>query len=230
MEGVARRVTPVYRGHMSDPTLTTTAAFARRLANQHPVAKLPCPACAAEVKGENLDKHLRKVHALEPGESSGPVMWAGERIGTRRPLRSPAHGSVGMFSWTRPSSRSFSTPSRTVVPCWCVRVLTWTCTELAQTESAIECGKFQADGAPDLKIADRLRIHGCRSNEPVEYGVVLKSTVPECSPNANLDIHRIFEVRCQPKTRHGRLIFRTNSSISAYCGEFRPVFEYNHLG
>lgn len=62
---------------MSDPNLSTTVAVARRLAELHPAAKLPCPACAAEVKGENLDKHLRKVHALEPGASSGPVVLAG---------------------------------------------------------------------------------------------------------------------------------------------------------
>ena len=67
----------VYLGCMSDPTLTTTVAVARRLAEQHPAVKLPCPACAAEVKGENLDKHLHKVHALEPGESTGPVVLAG---------------------------------------------------------------------------------------------------------------------------------------------------------
>ena len=38
---------------------------------------LPCPHCAAEVKGENLDKHLRKVHSLQPDESSGPIVFNG---------------------------------------------------------------------------------------------------------------------------------------------------------
>lgn len=55
-----------------------TTSIARRLAELHPTAMLPCPACAAEVKGENLDKHLRKVHAQELGESSGPLVLAGE--------------------------------------------------------------------------------------------------------------------------------------------------------
>lgn len=54
------------------------AATARRLADGNPEALLPCPACAAEVKGKNLDEHLRKVHELVPsGAGVGDATWSG---------------------------------------------------------------------------------------------------------------------------------------------------------
>jgi hypothetical protein len=59
-------------------SLSSPVTTARELAEQHPTAKLPCPECAAEVKGENLAKHLRKVHEVEDGGSGGPLELAGD--------------------------------------------------------------------------------------------------------------------------------------------------------
>ena len=48
-----------------------TLTIARQLADLHPRARLPCPACGVSVNGNNLAKHLAKVHAdfssLAPG-------------------------------------------------------------------------------------------------------------------------------------------------------------------
>jgi hypothetical protein len=48
------------------PIAVMTAAS---LAAQHPSALLPCPICAASLKGENLERHLHKTHA----EGTAPV-------------------------------------------------------------------------------------------------------------------------------------------------------------
>ncbi len=50
-------------------------ASARRLAADHPSAKLPCPICAASLNAENLDKHLAKVH---PGAADVAPPWRGK--------------------------------------------------------------------------------------------------------------------------------------------------------
>jgi len=55
---------------------------AAQLAAAHPESVLPCPLCAATVKGANLDRHLAKVH---PGEAldgqSAERSWSGpERL------------------------------------------------------------------------------------------------------------------------------------------------------
>jgi len=40
-----------------------TISIARQLADLHPSARLPCPACGVSVNADNLAKHLAKVHA-----------------------------------------------------------------------------------------------------------------------------------------------------------------------
>lgn len=40
-----------------------TISIAGQLAERHPSARLPCPACGASVNADNLAKHLAKVHA-----------------------------------------------------------------------------------------------------------------------------------------------------------------------
>jgi hypothetical protein len=47
----------------------TSLETARRLAREHPTAKLPCPVCAASLKTENLERHLAKVHPGAPASS-----------------------------------------------------------------------------------------------------------------------------------------------------------------
>ena len=70
-------------------------SFARHLAASHPEAMLPCPACAASVKGQNLDRHLGKSH---PGLGVGAVSPPPERlvwVGTdRRIYRTLAFSAV----------------------------------------------------------------------------------------------------------------------------------------
>lgn len=60
----------------------TTVERARRLAGERPGSTVPCPICAAGVKGDNLDRHLGKVH---PGSGGAhPSRWSGpERVGSR---------------------------------------------------------------------------------------------------------------------------------------------------
>ncbi|HWI43828.1 MAG TPA: hypothetical protein VNS81_09415 [Nocardioides sp.] len=63
----------------------TTLERARRLAGEQPEGPVPCPVCAAEVKGGNLDRHLAKVH--EGDGDAHDSRWSGpERIGSRRLL------------------------------------------------------------------------------------------------------------------------------------------------
>lgn len=62
---------------MSEDTLFSPVAAARKLGGQYPDHLLPCPECAAEVKGANLTKHLRKVHEVEDGGSGEPLELAG---------------------------------------------------------------------------------------------------------------------------------------------------------
>jgi hypothetical protein len=51
-----------------------TIAIARRLAGEHPHARLPCPVCAVSVNAENVDTHLAKVH---PDPATVPPPWRG---------------------------------------------------------------------------------------------------------------------------------------------------------
>ncbi|MDQ3989125.1 MAG: hypothetical protein M3291_08005 [Actinomycetota bacterium] len=64
--------------------ITETAG---RLAATQPEATMPCPLCAASVKGANLDRHLGKVH---PGHMTGPRSaersWRGPERLIARPL------------------------------------------------------------------------------------------------------------------------------------------------
>lgn len=63
----------------------TTVERALRLGAERPGATVPCPGCAAEVKGVNLDRHLARTH----GGTSADVAahgsrWRGrERVGSR---------------------------------------------------------------------------------------------------------------------------------------------------
>jgi len=62
-------------------------ATASRLATDHPAAVLPCPVCAATVKGANLDRHLGKVHSGQlPVRSSARRSWRGPERLIARPL------------------------------------------------------------------------------------------------------------------------------------------------
>jgi hypothetical protein len=51
-----------------------TLTIARRLAAEHPGARLPCPACAVSVNAGNLDRHLAGVH---PGFAAAAPPWRG---------------------------------------------------------------------------------------------------------------------------------------------------------
>ncbi|NUO49883.1 MAG: hypothetical protein HOV80_13595, partial [Polyangiaceae bacterium] len=62
----------------------TTLAIARRLAAAHPSSKLPCPACGASLRADNLEKHVGKVHGAL--HSSGATSWAGADGRAIRPL------------------------------------------------------------------------------------------------------------------------------------------------
>jgi hypothetical protein len=58
----------------STPCLT----IARKLATASPQAMLPCPVCAASLRGENLERHLDGKH---PGaasvDSTTDLVWRG---------------------------------------------------------------------------------------------------------------------------------------------------------
>ena len=53
--------------------VASTIATALNLARSHPEALLPCPRCAAHVKGANLGRHLEKVHG---GEAAAREVWS----------------------------------------------------------------------------------------------------------------------------------------------------------
>ena len=60
----------------------TTVERARRLAGQRPDRTVPCPGCAAEVKGANLERHFTKAHDGAVGAHQS--RWGGpERVGSR---------------------------------------------------------------------------------------------------------------------------------------------------
>lgn len=65
----------------------TTADRARRLAAARPDAPVPCPRCAAGVKGASLERHLAKVHPPGSGGGADAARWSGpDRVGSRRLL------------------------------------------------------------------------------------------------------------------------------------------------
>lgn len=71
-----------------------------RLAALHPESTMPCPLCAATVKGVNLTRHVGKVH---PGQgvdgTSAKRSWRGpERLIARPLIAVPVLGLVGL--WT----------------------------------------------------------------------------------------------------------------------------------
>ncbi|MEV7396473.1 hypothetical protein [Aeromicrobium sp. NPDC092404] len=60
----------------------TTVERARRLASERPDRPVPCPECAAQVKGANLERHLAKTHDGAVGAHE--ARWGGpERVGSR---------------------------------------------------------------------------------------------------------------------------------------------------
>ena len=60
----------------------TTVDRARRLASERPDRPVPCPGCAAAVKGDNLERHFTKVHDGAVGAHQ--AQWRGpERVGSR---------------------------------------------------------------------------------------------------------------------------------------------------
>lgn len=62
----------------------TTVAIARRLAAAHPAAKLPCPACGASLRADNVDKHLGKAHG--EARATATNSWTGADRKVLRPL------------------------------------------------------------------------------------------------------------------------------------------------
>jgi len=64
-------------------------SLALALASEHPQASLPCPACAASVKGVNLASHLERTHAgaaVESRDAGGLPTWRGVDRGSRGAL------------------------------------------------------------------------------------------------------------------------------------------------
>ncbi|HEX5062347.1 MAG TPA: hypothetical protein VFV99_23410 [Kofleriaceae bacterium] len=113
-----------------------TLTIARQLADFHPSARLPCPACGVSVNGDNLAKHLAKVHAdfssLTPpwrgrgwfGLLPASIAFDGDaivlrRLGQRR-VSLPCKLEVGTLVGTRPDAISanqsvdYNTPGETV--------------------------------------------------------------------------------------------------------------------
>jgi hypothetical protein len=59
---------------------------ARRLAHEHPDARLPCPHCAAGLRATNLERHLDKVHPAAPVGRADARSWSGADRLVARPL------------------------------------------------------------------------------------------------------------------------------------------------
>ncbi|HWJ08427.1 MAG TPA: hypothetical protein VNS46_03570 [Nocardioides sp.] len=80
----------------------TTVERALRLARERPDGPMPCPGCAAQVKGANLERHLAKTH----GDTRGAVAahasrWRGpERVGSRRFLALTILAAAGAAAYT----------------------------------------------------------------------------------------------------------------------------------
>jgi hypothetical protein len=53
---------PLLRTLDHDGTASQSIAAAQRRAGAHPEGRLPCPACAAGLKGTNFERHLREKH------------------------------------------------------------------------------------------------------------------------------------------------------------------------
>lgn len=82
----------------------TTVDRALRLAGANPGSPVPCPACAAGVKGANLERHLAKVHGDARGADE--ARWGGpERIGSRRLLGLAVVVAAGAAGFTVTSGK-----------------------------------------------------------------------------------------------------------------------------
>ncbi len=65
----------------------TSSERAQRLAAELPDSSVPCPVCAAAVKGANLERHLSKTHGGGAGSAPHESRWGGpERVSSRRLL------------------------------------------------------------------------------------------------------------------------------------------------
>ena len=69
----------------TDPIITVVDS-ARRRAVGSPDSALPCPRCAALVKGRNLARHLDRTHGGEPMERRDRASWSGPERLVARPL------------------------------------------------------------------------------------------------------------------------------------------------
>ncbi len=81
--------------------MSDAMATASRLAAEQPEAVIPCPVCAATVKGANLDRHLGKVHTGQlPARTSAMKSWRGpERLIARPLIIVPALAVVASLFW-----------------------------------------------------------------------------------------------------------------------------------
>ncbi|MBA3369449.1 MAG: hypothetical protein H0T99_12405 [Geodermatophilaceae bacterium] len=81
--------------------MSNAMATASRLAADHPESVLPCPVCAATVKGANLNRHLGKVHPGQlPARSSPGRSWrGGERLIARPLVIVPVLAVVASLIW-----------------------------------------------------------------------------------------------------------------------------------
>ncbi len=65
---------------LTAPTTRAALSTALRIAGEHPSAMLACPVCTANIKAQNLERHLRKVHPDIDPEANGedaPLLWRG---------------------------------------------------------------------------------------------------------------------------------------------------------
>ena len=78
----------------------TTLDRAQRLAGERPESAVPCPVCAAHVKGANLGRHLAKVHA-DGAVAADASRWRGpERVGSRIVLGLALVAAAGVAAYT----------------------------------------------------------------------------------------------------------------------------------
>src|SRR5690606_11858336 len=84
--------------HGKTMEMTNAPPIVAALADQHPERALPCPHCAASVKGENLAKHIRKVHAADVGDAL-PTEWRGAYRNGRLIIVLPILFFIGGAAW-----------------------------------------------------------------------------------------------------------------------------------
>lgn len=81
------------------PLDATTLRAAATRAAQHPEARLPCPVCAAGLKGANLERHVTEKHAAAfAGQREGASVLVGIDRRIRRWLWTTAVVWLGLFA------------------------------------------------------------------------------------------------------------------------------------